>query len=187
MRADARGAYTRGMDIVMTDPDKTLREETRFGAYSVIMRSGAELRESIRERLALKRDDFYLEVHVPDSVKGAPGAVLESFKEGAVKLADFLIEKGLRPKCLIGVTHENVAKPARRFLNFTVISGIPEQAVEPEKADRVDQGYSKTRRAQGGAPRGPLCFCYQSLESFMEFTARVRESMGSVSSASAHT
>lgn len=158
----------------MIDPDKPLQEETRFGAYSVVLRSGGELRESVRKGLSLNRDDLYLEVHVPDSVKGAPSAVLASFKEGAIRLADFLAEKGLHPKCLIGVTHENVAKPARRFLNFRVVSGIPEDAVDPDKADRVDEGFSKTRRAQDGAQRGPLCFCYQSIESFMEFTARLR-------------
>lgn len=168
----------------MTDRDTPLNEETRFGAYSVILKKGAELRQAVRERLSLKPEDLYLEVHVPDSVTGAPGAVLGSFKEGAVKLADFLIEKDLTPKCLIGITHENVAKPARRFLNFMVVSGIPEEAVEQDKASRVDQGYSKTRRAQEGEPRGPLCFCYQSLDSFMEFTARLRQSTRSARPAS---
>jgi hypothetical protein len=76
----------------------------------------------------------------------------------------------------VGVTHQNVAKPAQRFLNFTVISGIPEEAVDREKARRVDQGYDMTQRSQGGAPSGPLCFCYQSFESFLEFTKRLRDS-----------
>lgn len=160
----------------MANAENPLEKETRFGAYSVVLRKGSELRESIRERLSLKRDDMYLEVHVPDSVKGAPGAVLGSFKDGAVKLADFLIESGLSPRCLIGVTHENVAKPARRFLNFIVVSGIPDEAIDQEKAARVDQGYRMTRRAQDGVPRGPLCFCYQSMDSFMEFTKRLRDS-----------
>lgn len=160
----------------MTYAQGTLSKETRFGAYSVVLRSGSDLPEPIRNWLTLTRDDSYLEVHVPDSVKGAPGAVLDSFKEGALKLADFLVEKGLSPKCLVGVTHRNVAKPASRFLNFTVISGIPEDAVDQQKAKRVDQGYAMTRRAREGAPRGPLCFCYQSLDSFMEFTRRLRDS-----------
>lgn len=169
----------------MASVDNPLDKETRFGAYSVILRKGSELRESVRERLALKRDDTYLEVHVPDSVKGAPSAVLGSFKDGAVRLADFLIEKRLSPKCLIGVTHENVAKPARRFLNFLVISGIPEEEVDQDKTERVDEGYSMTRRAQDGEPRGPLCFCYQSMESFMEFTKRLRDSASASGSAPA--
>lgn len=162
----------------MTYADRPLSKETRFGAYSVVLRSGSDLPEPIRKWLTLAREDSYLEVHVPDSVKGAPSAVLESFKEGALKLADFLVEKGLSPKCLVGVTHRNVAKPASRFLNFTVISGIPEGAVDQQKAKRVDQGYAMTRRAQEGAPRGPLCFCYQSMESFLEFTRRLRDSAG---------
>lgn len=167
----------------MASIDNPLEEETRFGAYSVVLKKGSELREAIRERLALNRDDTYLEVHVPDSVMGAPSTVLGSFKDGAVKLADFLIERGLHPKCLIGVTHENVAKPARRFLNFMVVSGIPEEAVDEEKANRVEEGYRLTRRAQDGEPRGPLCFCYQSMESFMEFTKRLRDAASSGGSA----
>ena len=160
----------------MRNADRPLLRETRFGAYSVVLRSGSHLPEPIRNWLTLTREDRYLEVHVPDSVKGAPGAILESFKQGALALADFLVEKGLSPKCLVGVTHSNVAKPASRFLNFTVITGIPEDAVDQQKAKRVDQGYAMTRRAQEGTPRGPLCFCYQSMESFMEFTRRLRDS-----------
>jgi hypothetical protein len=125
--------------------------------------------------LGLTDEDIYLELHVPDSVKGAPRAVLAAFKEGAVALADFLIEQRLSPRCLIGITHQNVAAPARRFLNFQVISGIPEQAVDQEKAKRINQGYSKTRRAQAGVPRGPFCLCYQSYEAFMNFTEGIRE------------
>jgi hypothetical protein len=155
--------------------DKCLEAETKFGAYAVVLKSGSDLGESFRGGLGLTDEDIYLEVHVPDSVEGAPRAVLAAFKDGAVALADFLIEKRLRPRCLIGVTHQNVATPARRFLNFQVISGIPEQAVDQEKAERIDQGYSKTKRAQGGVPRGPLCLCYQSYEAFMDFTEGLRE------------
>jgi hypothetical protein len=155
--------------------DNCLEEETKFGAYSVVLKSGRDLDESIRGGLGLTDEDMYLELHVPDSVKGAPRAVLGVFKEGAVALADFLIEKRLSPRCLIGVTHQNVAAPARRFLNFQVISGVPEQAVDQEKAKRIDRGYSKTKRALGGAPRGPLCLCYQSYEAFMNFTDCLRE------------
>ena len=104
---------------------------------------------------------------MPDSVEGVPRAVLGAFKEGAVELADFLINKRLKPRCLIGVTHQNVAMPARRFLNFRVMSGIPEEVVDREKARRIDQGYGKTKRARSGIPRGPLCFCYQSYEAFI--------------------
>lgn len=155
--------------------DNCLEEETKFGAYSVVLKSGRDLDESFRGGLGLTDEDTYLEVHVPDSVMGAPRVVLGAFKEGAVALADFLIEKRLSPRCLIGVTHQNVAAPARRFLNFQVISGIPEQAVDQEKAKRIDQGYSKTKRAQDGVLRGPLCLCYQSYESFMDFTEGLRE------------
>jgi hypothetical protein len=155
--------------------DNCLEEETKFGAYSVVLKSGRGLNESFRGGLGLIDEDVYLEVHVPDSVEGAPRAVLGAFKEGAVALADFLIEKRLSPRCLIGVTHQNVAAPARRFLNFHVISGIPKQAVDQEKAKRIDQGYSKTKRAQSGVPRGPLCLCYQSYEAFVSFTEGLRE------------
>lgn len=155
--------------------DSCLAEETKFGAYSVVLKSGRDLDESLRGGLGLTDEDTYLEVHVPDSVKGAPGAVLGAFKEGAVALADFLIEKRLSPRCLIGVTHQNVAAPARRFLNFHVVSGIPEQAVDRDKAKRINLGYSKTKRAQVGVPRGPLCLCYQSYEAFMDFTGSLRE------------
>jgi hypothetical protein len=152
-----------------------LEEETKFGAYAVVLKSGRDLDESFRRSLGLTDEDIYLQVHVPDSVEGTPRAVLAAFKEGAVALADFLIEKRLSPRCLIGVTHQNVAAPARRFLNFQVISGIPEQAVDQEKAKRIDQGYGKTKRAQGGVPRGPLCLCYQSFEAFINFTEVLRE------------
>jgi hypothetical protein len=164
------------MDKSTTPAGGQLQTETSFGAYSVILRTAEQLPEPIREWLALKRNDVYLELHVPNSVKGSPSRVLKSFRVGAIELADFLRERGLKPKCLVGVTHQNVAKPAQRFLNFTVISGIPEEAVDQEKARRVDQGYEMTQRSQGGAPRGPLCFCYQSFESFLEFTKRLRDS-----------
>lgn len=155
-----------------------LKEETRFGAYSFVLRSGDDLKKSLREGLGLADGDLYLEVHIPDSVTGSVRAVLGAFKDGVVELADFLIEKRLSPKCLIGITHQNAAKPARRFLNFQVFSGIPEEALDQEKARRVDQGYSKTKRAEGGVPRGPLCLCYQSYESFMEFTEKLRGQRG---------
>jgi len=118
--------------------------------------------------------DSYLEVHVPDSVTGAPTAVLGAFKDGVVELADFLIEKGLTPRCLIGLTHQNVARPAQRFLNFQVFAGIPDEAVDQEKTRRIDRGYGLTRRAADGVPRGPLCLCYQSYEAFMDFTESLR-------------
>jgi hypothetical protein len=119
--------------------------------------------------------DAYLEVHVPESVEGTPRAVLGTFKQGAIELSDFLVANRLTPACLIGVTHQNVAMPARRFLNFTVLSGIPENAVNPEKTDRIERGYRATKRARSGVPRGPLCFCYQSLESFLRFTEALRK------------
>lgn len=151
-----------------------LREETRFGAYSVLLKDVNGLNKSLRHALGLTDSDLYLEVHVPDSVEGSPTAVLGAFKQGAVELADFLISRHLTPRCLIGVTHQNVAMPARRFLNFRVMPGIPEEVVDLEKARRIDQGYGKTKRARNGAPRGPLCFCYQSYESFISFTETLR-------------
>jgi hypothetical protein len=157
---------------------RCLEEETRFGAYSVVLKSGHGLNESLREGLGLTNSDLYLEVHVPDPVEGAPRAVLGAFKDGAVELADFLINKRLNPKCLIGVTHRNVAAPARRFLNFRIISGIPEGMVDQEKARRIDRGYGKTKRARDGIPRGPLCFCYQSYEAFLHFTDILRSRRG---------
>lgn len=159
----------------MTDPDGgSLQSECRFGAYSVVWKRAETLRERVRDALGLNPEDGYLEVHVPDSVTGSPTAVLTAFKEGVVELADFLLANGLRPKCLIGVTHENVARPAERFLNFTVISGIPDETVTTDKTARVDEGYSKTKRAAEGVPRGPLCLCYQSYEAFLTFTASLR-------------
>ncbi len=115
---------------------------------------------------------------MPDSAEGVPRAVLEAFKEGAVELADFLINKRLSPRCLLGVTHQNVAMPARRFLNFRVVSEIPEEVVDREKARRIDQGYGKTKRTRGDIPRGPLCFCYQSYEAFLHFTETLRGKQG---------
>ena len=109
--------------------DDCLQRETRFGAYSVVMKSAQGLNELLRTGLGLGTEDMYLEVHVPDSVTGGPRAVLETFKTGALQLADFLREKRLKPGWLIGVTHQNVARPAERFLNFQVISGIPAEAV----------------------------------------------------------
>lgn len=151
-----------------------LEEETRFGAYSVVLRSAKGLNELLRAGLGLKTDDQYLEVHVPDAVKGAPTAVLEAFKNGAMELADFLKEKRLTPTWLIGVTHQSVARPAQRFLNFRVVAGIPEEAVGPEKSERIADGYSKTRRWEAGIGRGPLCLCYQSYAAFMDFAESLR-------------
>jgi hypothetical protein len=148
--------------------------ETRFGAYSVALRGAGGLSEWVRQALGMADGDSYLEVHVPDSVTGRPSAVLRAFKDGVVELADFLIQKRLSPKCLIGVTHRNVARPAQRFLNFQVFSGIPDEAVDQEKRKRIDQGYGLTKRAADGVPRGPLCLCYQSYEAFMDFTERLR-------------
>ena len=155
-----------------------LEEETRFGAYSVVLRSGSDLAESLRACLGLSGTDSYLEIHVPDSVEGGPGGVLGAFKDGAVELADFLLEKRLSPRCLIGITHQNVAMPARRFLNFQVWSGIPEDAVDQEKARRVDRGFNETKRARGGDARGPLCLCYQSYEAFLRFATALRDRQG---------
>jgi hypothetical protein len=128
----------------------------------------------VRRGLGLSESDSYIEVHVPDSVTGGPTAVLGAFKDGVVELADFLIDKGLSPKCLIGLTHQNVARPAARFLNFQVFAGIPDEAVDQEKATRIDRGYSLTKRAADGVPRGPLCLCYQTFESFTVFTDALR-------------
>jgi len=155
-----------------------LEQETRFGAYSVVLRSGSDLAESLRACLGLSGTDSYLEIHVPDSVEGGPGGVLGAFKDGAVELADFLLEKRLSPRCLIGITHQNVAMPARRFLNFQVWSGIPEDAVDQEKARRVDRGFNETKRARGGDARGPLCLCYQSYEAFLRFATALRDRQG---------
>ena len=154
--------------------DSCLDGETRFGAYSVVLRAASGLSERVREALGMADSDSYLEVHVPDSVTGAPTAVLGAFKDGVVELADFLIEKGLSPKYLIGLTHQNVARPAQRFLNFQVFAGIPDEAVDQEKTRRIDRGYGLTRRAADGVPRGPLCLCYQSYEAFMDFTESLR-------------
>ena len=98
--------------------------------------------------------------------------MLETFKTGALELADFLREKRLKPGWLIGVTHQNVARPAERFLNFQVISGIPADAVNREKTQRIAEGYRKTKRR--GAAQGPLCLCYQSYAAFMDFAESLR-------------
>jgi hypothetical protein len=162
------------MDCETGHPHGCLQEETRFGAYSVLLKRSNGLNESLRAGLGLTDSDLYLEVHVPDSVEGVPRAVLGASKEGAVELADFLINKRLSPRCLLGVPHQNLAMPALRFLNFRVVSGIPEEVVDREKARRIDRGYGKTKRARGGIPRGPLCFCYQSYEAFLHFTETLR-------------
>ncbi len=154
--------------------DDCLETETRFGAYSVVLKSAKGLNELLRTGLGLRTDDMYLEVHVPDSVTGAPRAVLATFKKGALDLADFLSEKRLKPKWLIGVTHQNVARPAQRFLNFQVISGIPDEAVGREKTQRIAEGYSKTNRREGVVAQGQLCLCYQSYAAFMDFAERLR-------------
>lgn len=154
--------------------DPALEAETRFGAYSVVLRCAGDLSEWVRRGLGLADSDSYIEVHVPDSVTGGPTAVLGAFKDGVVELADFLIDKGLSPKCLIGLTHQNVARPAERFLNFQVFAGIPDDAVDQEKTTRIDRGYGLTKRAAEGVPRGPLCLCYQTYESFMHFTESLR-------------
>lgn len=156
------------------DAAANLREETRFGAYSVLLKDGACLDEPLRHALGLSERDLYLEVHVPDAVEGAPKAVLGAFKQGAVDLADFLIRNDLTPTCLVGVTHQNVAMPARRFLNFRVMPGLPPEVVGQDKASRIDLGYGKTKRARSGIPRGPLCLCYQTYESFLRFTESLR-------------
>jgi len=154
--------------------DDCLEEEARFGAYSVVMKRAKGLNDSLRTGLGMGVDDMYLEIHVPDSVKGGPKAVLETFKKGALDLADFLREKRLRPGWLIGVTHQNVARPAQRFLNFQVISGIPAEAVDREKNRRIAEGYRKTKRRKGGTAQGPLCLCYQSYAAFMDFAEILR-------------
>ena len=154
--------------------DDVLKTETRFGAYSVVLKSAKGLNELLRMGLGLKPEDQYLEVHVPDSVLGAPRSVLGAFRDGMVELADFLNEKRLTPRWLIGVTHQHVARPAQRFLNFQVISGIPEAAVGREKAQRVAEGFRKTKRREGGAAQGPLYLCYQSYASFMDFAEGLR-------------
>ena len=154
--------------------DDCLEKETRFGAYSVVLKSAKGLNELLRTGLGLRTEDLYLEVHVPDSVKGAPRAVLATFKKGALELADFLSEKRLKPRWLIGVTHQNVARPAQRFLNFQVISGIPDEAVDREKTQRIAEGYSKTKRREGEVAQGPLCLCYQSYAAFMDFAESLR-------------
>ncbi len=154
--------------------DDCLRRETRFGAYSVVLRSARGLNELLRTGLGLGTDDVYLEVHVPDAVTGGPRAVLETFKKGALELADFLREKRLRPGWLIGVTHQNVARPAQRFLNFQVISGIPAEAVDREKVQRIAEGYRKTKRRKSGTAQGALCLCYQSYTAFMDFAESLR-------------
>ena len=151
-----------------------LQRETRFGAYSVVMKRAKGLNDFLRTGLGMGADDMYLEVHVPDSVTGSPRAVLETFKTGALELANFLREKRLRPQWLIGVTHQNVAKPAERFLNFKVISGIPAEAVDREKTLRIAEGYRKTKRREGGAAQGPICLCYQSYAAFMDFAEILR-------------
>ncbi len=158
----------------MGSRDDCLETETRFGAYSVVLKSAKGLNELLRRGLGLRTEDMYLEVHVPDSVEGGPTAVLGAFKDGAVELADFLTEKRLKPEWLIGVTHQNVARPAERFLNFQVISGIPGEAVNREKKQRIAEGYNKTRRRKGGAAQGALCLCYQSYAAFMDFAERLR-------------
>lgn len=154
--------------------DDCLKEETRFGAYSVVLKSAKGLNELLRKGLGLGAEDQYLEVHVPDSVEGGPKAVLGAFKDGAIELADFLTKHRLKPSWLIGVTHQNVAKPAERFLNFQVISGIPGDVVSREKTQRIADGYNKTRRKKGGAAQGALCLCYQSYAAFMDFAERLR-------------
>jgi hypothetical protein len=161
-------------DTAPVSPDSCLEGETRFGAYSVALRPAGGLSDWVRKALGLADSDSYLEVHVPDSVTGGPSAVLSAFREGVVELADFLIERGLSPKCLIGLTHQNVARPAQKFLNFQVFAGIPDEAVDREKTRRIDRGYGLTKRAADGVPRGPLCLCYQSYESFMDFTNNLR-------------
>jgi hypothetical protein len=160
----------------MRDSQSYLQKETRFGAYSVLLKDVHDLNHSLRRALGLKDNELYLEIHVPDAVDGAPREVLGAFKQGAVDLADFLISNQLTPRCLIGVTHQNVAMPARRFLNFRVLPGVPEEVIDREKARRIDQGYEKTRRARSGVDRGPLCFCYQSYDSFLRFTETLRRS-----------
>ena len=154
--------------------DDCLATETRFGSYSFVLKSANGLNEMLRRGLGLRSEDTYIEVHVPDFVRGGPSAVLTAFRDGMVELADFLNEKRLTPEWLIGVTHQNVARPAQRFLNFQVISGIPEEAVGHEKAQRIAEGYNKTKRQEGGAAQGPLYLCYQSYAAFMDFTERLR-------------
>jgi len=175
MEGDRNGVDRPKIEGEIGSRDDCLEKETRFGAYSVVLKSAKGLNELLRMGLGLRTEDLYLEVHVPDSVKGAPRAVLGTFKKDALELADFLSEKRLKPRWLIGVTHQNVARPAQRFLNFQVISGIPDEAVDREKTQRIAEGYGKTKRREGGVAQGPLYLCYQSYAAFMDFAESLRE------------
>lgn len=154
--------------------DGCLEEETRFGAYAFVMKSAKGLNELLRTGLGLMAEDLYIEVHVPDPVEGTPRTVLAAFRDGMLELADFLNERRLEPRWLIGITHQYVARPAQRFLNFQVISGIPEEAVGLEKTQRITEGYNKAKRRKNETSEGPLYLCYQSYASFMEFAERLR-------------
>jgi hypothetical protein len=142
--------------------DDCLEKETRFGAYSVVLKSAKGLNELLRMGLGLRTDDLYLEVHVPDAVKGAPRAVLATFKKGALELADFLSEKRLRPRWLIGVTHQNMARPAQRFLNFQV---TPPSWISPRACgvgNRLNEGRPGPESALPPIHRG-VCSLWERL------------------------
>ena len=131
--------------------DDCLEKEARFGAYSVVLKSAKDLHELLRMGLGLRTEDLYLEVHVPDSVKGAPRAVLATFKEGALELADFLSEMRIKPGWLIGVTHQNVARPAQRFLNF---QGFPTKPWTARKRKGSLRGTTRPKDGKAGSRRG---------------------------------
>lgn len=144
-----------------------LNSETRFGVYGIVLVQWDVLPETIQRFLEPYGKGVYLEMHVPDPVEDdGSSKSLSPFRGGLEMLAEYQADHGLNYD-LFGVSWGNVAIPARKFLHFDVIEGIKDEDLDSERLDRINTGYSQTKRARKNRPRGPIYLCVQSFESLM--------------------
>ena len=109
----------------------------------------------------LNEGDFYIELHIPpvrpdDRVIGQVESSLES-------LAGYLDEKVLRPKYIMGITYERIARVSEKW-GFTVVN--PDL---PEEVSNTFERFSRMAVREGlkDQPLGHLQLAYQDGKSFL--------------------
>lgn len=138
----------------------------QIGVLEVEFPRAAFLPYAIRNCLGLGKDDRYLEIHVPNLIEASkPQQILRAFRNSFELLAEYMKREQIVVKCLLGITHERLAKAAK-FFGFDVIK-IDDIKFNSYMLGRINQGYVLTPNHKKGRPMGDVLVCYQQTEKFM--------------------
>jgi len=142
----------------------TRKPPKKFGIFYVVEAVAQDKMYDPNSDFFLDKGDSYIELHLPE-VELPKDRPLERVAESLASLAEYIGEKGLKPKYVMGITHERLARAASRQIGFQIIDPNMPQELREVIERTNDYAVQDGLKAE---PMGPLVLIYQEIDTFLD-------------------